>query len=310
MTQTAPTNASRAFAAMLPGMSVLEKPVEYRKSRPPTAVYPDRHQMAQYRDREFPPTATDWERVFCINLEGGFFSPGALMEMIVPIGQAIRGGVYGSAALVVVSSDDGTVAFLEALAQKHELPIFLSRSADSPLSDARPVGALTTAEMETYGLIRSAGGEVTSSGVADLAGIEVNAAVNRLSALARKGYVHRVARSRREGDAYVDLLSAAEQSVAAATTDTQPVSTLTEEFTIPEDIRSAIRTVATVQGSNPGEVLLRAWREFLDRHRDVLDVDSKEVRRMLKENDQEGLAAYANRDNRERAKQAASRIKR
>ena len=295
---------------MLPGMSVLEKPVEYRKSRPPTAVYPDRHQMAQYRDREFPPTATDWERVFCINLEGGFFSPGALMEMIVPIGQAIRGGVYGSAALVVVSSDDGTVAFLEALAQKHELPIFLSRSADSPLSDARPVGALTTAEMETYGLIRSAGGEVTSSGVADLAGIEVNAAVNRLSALARKGYVHRVARSRREGDAYVDLLSAAEQSVAASITDTQPVSTSTEEFTIPQDIREAIRTVATVQGSNPGEVLLRAWQEFLDRHRDVLDVDSKEVRRMLKENDQEGLAAYANRHNRERAKQAASRIKR
>ncbi len=295
---------------MLPGMSVLEKPVEYRKSRPPTAVYPDRHQMAQYREREFPPTATDWERVFCINLEGGFFSPGALMEMIVPIGQAIRGGVYGSAALVVVSSDDGTVAFLEALAQKHELPIFRSRSADSPLSDARPVGALTTAEMETYGLIRSAGGEVTSSGVADLAGIEVNAAVNRLSALARKGYVHRVARSRREGDAYVDLLSAAEQSVAASITDTQPVSTSTEEFTIPQDIREAIRTVATVQGSNPGEVLLRAWQEFLDRHRDVLDVDSKEVRRMLKENDQEGLAAYANRHNRERAKQAASRIKR
>ena len=310
MTQATRTHVSRPFAAMLPGMSVLEKPVEYRKSRPPTAVYPDRHQMAQYREREFPPTATDWERVFCINLEGGFFSPGALMEMIVPIGQAIRGGVYGSAALVVVSSDDGTVAFLEALAQKHELPIFLSRSADSPLSDARPVGALTTAEMETYGLIRSAGGEVTSSGVADLAGIEVNAAVNRLSALARKGYVHRVARSRREGDAYVDLLSAAEQSVAASITDTQPVSTSTEEFTIPQDIREAIRTVATVQGSNPGEVLLRAWQEFLDRHRDVLDVDSKEVRRMLKENDQEGLAAYANRHNRERAKQAASRIKR
>lgn len=94
-------------------------------------------------------------------------------------------------------------------------------------------------------------------------------------------------------------------------TDTQPVSTSTEEFTIPQDIREAIRTtVATVQGSNPGEVLLRAWQEFLDRHRDVLDVDSKEVRRMLKENDQEGLAAYANRHNPERAKQAASRIKR
>src|SRR3954467_7134433 len=169
------------IAAMLPPMSVLDKRIEYRPSRPGTAVYPDRHQVAQYREREFPPTATDWERIFCINLEGGFFSPGALMELVVPLGQAMRAGTYGSAALVVVSTDDGTIEFLEALAQKHELPIFLSASPTAPLSEARPIGALTTAEMETYGLIRGAGGEVTSSRVADIAGIEVNAAVNRLS---------------------------------------------------------------------------------------------------------------------------------
>jgi hypothetical protein len=294
---------------MLSDMSILEKPIEYRPSRPPTAVYPDRHQIAQYREQEFPPTATNWERIFCINLEGGFFSPGALMEMIVPLGQAVRSGAYGSAVLVVVSSDDGTIAFLEALAQKHELSIFLSPSPAAPLSEARPIGPLTTAELETYGLIRRVGGEVTSSRVADLAGIEVNAAVNRLSALARKGYVHRVTRSRREGDAFVDLLSAAEQT-GAATTEAKPVPTASEEFSIPEDIREGIRAVATIEGSNPGEVLLRAWREFLDRHRAIIDVESEEVRRMLKENDREGLAAYANRHNRERAKRAAARIKR
>lgn len=294
---------------MLPRMSVLEKPIEYRPSRPPTVVYPDRHQVAQYREQEFPPTAADWERIFCINLEGGFFSPGALMEMIVPLGQAVRAGAYGSAVLMVVSSDVGTIEFLEALAQKHELPIFLSSSSDAPLRQARPIGALTTAEMETYGLIRSAGGEVTSSRVADLAGIEVNAAVNRLSALAKKGYVHRVARSRREGDAFVDLLSAAEQT-GAATTDTRAVPAASDEFTIPEDVRAGIRAVATIEGSNPGEVLMRAWSEFLDRHRDLIDAESTEVRRMLKENDREGLARYANRHNRERAKQAAARLKR
>jgi len=158
-------------------------------------------------------------------------------------------------------------------------------------------------------LIRSAGGEVTSSRVADLAGIEVNAAVNRLSALAKKGYVHRVARSRREGDAFVDLLSTAEQT-GAATTEVKPVLAASEEFSVPADVREAIRAVAAIEGSNPGEVLLRAWSEFLDRHRDVIDVESKEVRRMLKENDREGLARYANRHNRERAKQAAARFKR
>lgn len=287
---------------MLPRMSVLEKPIEYRPSRPPTAVYPDRYQVTRYREQEFPPTATERERIFCINLEGGFFSPAALMEMIVPLGRAVRGGAYGPVAVVVVSSDVGTVEFLEALAQKHELPIFLSSSPAAPLSEARPVGALTGAEMETYGLIRSAGGEVTSSRVADLAGIEVNAAVNRLSALARKGYLHRVPRSRREGDAFVDLVSAA--------TVADPVPAASEEFSIPQDVREHIREVATIQGSNPGQVLLRAWREFTDRHRDVIERESKEVGRMFQEKDREGLAAYANRHNRERAKQAAERIKR
>src|SRR5439155_21714483 len=113
-------------------MRLLNKPIEYRLSRPPTAVYPDQHQVAQYRQREFPPTAVNWERIFCINLEGAFCSPGALKEMIVPLGQAMRAGSYGNAALVVVTSDEGTVEFLEALAEKHELPIFVSSSPDAP----------------------------------------------------------------------------------------------------------------------------------------------------------------------------------
>ncbi|HEV8486101.1 MAG TPA: hypothetical protein VGV87_21335 [Blastocatellia bacterium] len=290
-------------------MSPLKNPIVFLPSRPPTAVYPDRYQAAHYREQEFPPTATDRERIFYINLEGGFFSPAALMEMILPLGQAVRGGAYGSAALVVVSSDNGTIEFLEALAQKHELPIFLSNSPAAPLSEARPIGALTTAEMQTYGLIRTAGGQVTSSRLADLAGIEGNAAGNRLGALTQKGYLHRVPRSRREGDAFVDLLSAAEQA-GAATSDFKPVPAASDEFSIPEDLREAMREVASIDGSLPREVLLRAWREFVDQHREVLDVESKEVRRMLKENDREGLAAYASRRNRERARQATARLKR
>jgi hypothetical protein len=294
---------------MTPHMSVLEKPIQFRPSRPPTAVYPDHHQIARYRNEEFRPTATNLDRIFSINLEGCFFSPGALKEMILPLGQSLRSGVYGSAALVIVTSDDAVIEFLEALAEKHELPLFLSAAPDAPLSQARPIGALTTAEIETYGLIRSAGGEVTSSRVADIAGIEVNAAGNRLSALAKKGYVQRVSRSRREGDAFIDLLSAAEMS-GSATTDLKHVPSGASEFIIPEEVRASVQVLARMQGFDPSEVLRRAWCEFLDRHRDVLDSESKEVRRMLKENDREGLAGFANRHNRERAKQAAARIKR
>jgi hypothetical protein len=294
---------------MLPTMAVLEKPIEYRPSRPPTAVYPDRHQVARYRNEEFPQTATEWERIFCINLEGGFFSPGALKEMIVPLGQAVRSGVYGSAALVIVTSDDGTVEFLEALAEKHELPIFLSSSPDAPLSQARPIGALTSAEMKAYVILRSAGGEVTSSRAAELAGIKPNAAGNHFSALERKGYVHRVSRSRRDGDTFIDLLSVAEQT-GAANTSNMPATVPAKEITIPDDVREGVQLLATLQGSDPGEVLVRAWREFVDRHRDTLDLESKEVRRMLTERDREGLAAYLSRHNRDRAKQVAARIRR
>jgi len=293
---------------MLSRMNPLKR-IEYRPWRPPTAVYHYRHQAARCREQEFPPTATDWERIFSINLEGGFFSPSALMEMIVPLGQALRSGAYGSAALVVISSDDGTIEFLEALAQNHQLPIFLSSSPAAPLREARPIGALTNAEMQTYGLIRSAGGEVTSSRVAELAGIEVNAAVNRLSSLSKKGYVQRISRSRREGDGFVDLLSAAEQT-GAATIEVKAVLAASEEFTLPDDILEGMRAVASIDGSDPREVLLRAWREFVERNREVLDIESKEVRRMLKENDRKGLAAYASRRNRERARQAAAKLKR
>lgn len=296
-------------ATILADMSVLEElQVEYRPWRHPTAVYPDRHQVAHYRDEDFPPTATGRERILMINLEGGFFSPGAIRDMILPLAQAIRSGAYGPTALMVVTSDDGTVEFLESLAERHDLSLFISRSPGAPLTEARPIGTLTATEMETFTLVRQAGGEVTSSRLANLAGIEPNAAVNRLTGLFKKGYVHRVSRPRREGDVFVDLLSAAEQR-SRPTADLRGIPASGDDFDIPEDVREGVRLLAALQGSEPGEILVRAWREFMSRHRDIFEKESEEVRRMLREGDKEGLAAYANRYVRERAKEAATRLK-
>src|SRR5450631_363403 len=192
--------------------TVLDRPVIPRRWRPPTAVYPDRHEIARFRDESFPPTASGLGQVFLINLDGGFFSPGSLVEMILPVAQSIRAGVYGPTALVVITSDDSTIEFLEALASRHDLSFFISTSANQPLSEARPVGTLTATEAETLALVRRDGGNVTSSRVATLAGIEPNAAVNRVSSLVRKGYLHRDSRPRSEGDAFGDLLSAAERT--------------------------------------------------------------------------------------------------
>jgi hypothetical protein len=289
--------------------SILDHPVTVRPSRPPTAVYPDRHQAARFRNDNFPPTSSGREQVFLINLEGGFFSPGSLTEMILPLAQAIRSGVHGPTVLLVITSDDSTVEFLEALATRHDLSFFISPSTHQPLSEARPVGALTVTETETLALVRRSGGEVTSSRVAILAGIEPNAAVNRVSGLVRKGYLHRVSRPRSEGDAFVDLLSAAEKT-SGSILDLPSVPASHGQFSIPEDVREGVLLLAAMQGSEPGDVLLRAWREFLSHHRELLDTDSKEVGRMLREGDTAGLATYANRHARERAKQAAFKAKR
>lgn len=290
-------------------MSVLDLPVAFRPWRLPTAVYPDRHQVARARNEDFPPTASGREQVLMVNLEGAFLSTGALMEMIVPLAQAIRNGVYGPTALLVVTSDESTVEFLEALAARHDLSLFITSSPNNALSEARPIGALTATEMETLALVRRSGGAVTSSRVADLAGIEPNAAVNRVSGLVRKGYLHRVSRPRTEGDAFVDLLSQAE-TTSAAILAPPAVPTSPGEFSIPEDVREGVLLLAEMQGSKPGDVLLRAWREFLTRHRELLDADSKEVGRMVREGDTAGLTTYASRYASERAKQAASRTKR
>jgi hypothetical protein len=285
--------------------TVLDRPVIPRPWRPPTAVYPDRHEIEHSRNESFPPTASGREQVFLINLEGGFFSPGSLMEMILPLAQAIRTGVYGPTALVVITSDDSTIEFLEALATRHDLCFFISTSTNQPLSEARPVGTLTATEAETLALVRQGGGEVTSSRVAILAGIEPNAAVNRVSSLARKGYLHRISRPRSEGDAFVDLLSAAERTSSASGATTSEV-----EFNIPEDVRQGVLQIAAMQGSQPADVLMSAWREFMSRQREFLEKDSKEVGKMIREGDTDSLAKYASRHARERAKEASSRIRR
>lgn len=242
-----------------------------------------------------------------INLEGAFLSVGALVDMILPLAQSIRSGIYGPTVLLVVTSDSATIEFLESLAQRHDLPLFVSSSPSTPLRQARPIGALTPTEEQTFALVRRSHGEVTSSRIANLAGIEPNAAVNRVAALARKGYIHRETRSRSEGDTFVDLLSAAEESWQSLP-GSQPVPAR-GEFKIPEDVRESVFKLAAMQGSEPGEVLVRAWTEFLTRHCDLLDTDSKEVGRMIREGDTAGLAKYTGRHARERAKRAAPRNK-
>lgn len=296
-----------AIAADPYAMSILDSfSVEVRPSRPPT-IFQDRRAVVQYRERDFPATAAKSHRVFLLNLEGGFFTPGALADMVVPVAQSIRSGVLGSTVLVVATSDDSTITFLEAIAERQELAFFIVPAPDADLSAARPVGPLTTTQTDTLNLLRAAGGQITSAGVARLAGIEPNAAANRMSELVRRGVVQRVSRTRREGDVFIDLLVAAQRTIENAVhTSHIPAA---EPFEIPNDIRAAVRALAAAERSQPAEMLARAWAEFIDRHREIIEAEAAEVAGFLQDQDLEGLIGYANRYVRERAEEAAPRPK-
>lgn len=286
--------------------SLNDFPIEYRPWRPPTAAYPDRGQVAFFRERDFPATVASLPRIFCLNLEDGFFAPGALKDLILPIAQGIRGGAYGQAILVVASSDDGVIDYLEGLAQRYELTLFLLPGMSSPLADARPVGSLTPAEAQALELMKQAGGQATSSALAQLAGVEVNAAVNRLRGVSDKGYVCRVEKPKRQSDVFFDPLVLVDRRLSKLLIS-DPHTDHLESF--PSGLLEEVKTVAGTQGRPPGEVLIQAWREFATRHEAELGAESERVRAMISEDDRSGLAEYVNKSAKGRAQEASRKAR-
>lgn len=154
-------------------------------------------------ETDVPATVFPLGTVLVLDLSGKRFSPASLRELVVPLGQRLRGGMYGDLRLVLVTDDLATREFLELLARRYELPLFAATSIDD-VDHADPLGELTASEARTLNEIADAGWQVTVSGLARLVGIEPTAANNRLVNLERKGYVYRFTRHRRQGDLFVD----------------------------------------------------------------------------------------------------------
>lgn len=271
--------------------------VGIRPWRPPTAVYPDRQEIARSRAADYPATTGPLPRVYLLNLEGGFFAVGALKDLIVPLAQDIGAGKHGDVVLIIATSDDATVDFLEGIATQYGLSFFILASPTAPLSEARPVGRITSAEAEALDILRSAGGSATSGTVADAAGIELNAAVNRLRGVTQKGYAVRVARPRSEGDVFYDLRVAVDRQLGSPPAE--------RAMQLPGELEASVRRLAAIEGKEPGELLLAAWHEFVEGHRDTLAAEYREVAELMRRGDGDRLASFAARDARERAKRAA-----
>jgi uncharacterized membrane protein len=164
----------------------------------------DRAVATDFRTRNFPPGPVAPLTATVIAIDGTpTANPGPLRELVLPIAQAIRGGVYGQTVLFVSSAMDGVGEYLQDLAIANDVGLYWSENPDD-LESARPVGDLTATERSTLELLKNVGGRTTAADLADRAGIEATAAGNRLVNLVRKGYVYRWERPRRDGDLFVD----------------------------------------------------------------------------------------------------------
>jgi DNA-binding MarR family transcriptional regulator len=157
------------------------------------------------RDRELPPTARDEPTTLVLDLSGKLLSPAGLREFIVPLGQRVRGGLYGQVRLVITTPDEATRELIALLAEKYKLFLFLASSPDPrDVDHAQPVGALTAAETETLQWLMEAGGAVTAAQLGELSRLEPSAATNRLVNLERRGLVYRFRRPGERADTFTD----------------------------------------------------------------------------------------------------------
>lgn len=167
------------------------------------AVIDDARAATDEVEREFPQTAFGTPLTLVLDLADNDLTTSVLKELIVPLGQRLRGGVHGNARVVITTRNPYVAELIALLARKYSLPIFIAASPDD-VDNAEPAGELTASEMETFHQLQILGGRSTAAALALSAGIAANAANNRLNKLERKGYLLRVRRGRREGDEYLD----------------------------------------------------------------------------------------------------------
>ena len=74
---------------------------------------------------------------------------------------------------------------------------------------------------------------------------------------------------------------------------------------IPDEVLHGAKAIASLQGKTTNEVLVEAWQEYLESHRDEIAANVERAAGLLRSGDMDGLIAHANRDAEQRARRAA-----
>lgn len=154
-----------------------------------------------------PATGRIWPRRLLLELSGGAnFTPAALEELVVPLGQQVLSGAAGDiAGVVFITPDEALRRAIVALARHHGFPFYVapSRKPDD-LRNAVAAQELNPAESETLEAIANHGGHATAAQLATSLSLEAPAVNNRVTNLTRRGLVYKVERNRRQGAEYID----------------------------------------------------------------------------------------------------------
>lgn len=235
---------------------------------PTTDPLLDRGTIARFIRERVSPTGVHEPTVLMLNLDGRFLNVGALYELIVPLGQAVKAGQYGPLSVVISTPDEATREAVKALADRFELPIYLSTTTAN-LNDARPATTVTGTQDAVMEALRRRGGRATVAELTAEVGSAHGAVSNILTDLADSGLLLRIAGAGRRGHLYLDPV--------AAVPAEQPAHPESLDFDVPADVRDDVRALAEIQGREPGAVLIEAWREFLTKHREHLTAQSSEL---------------------------------
>lgn len=139
--------------------------------------------------------------VTIIDLQGTKPTPGALLELVVPLREAMQG--WGNVAYVISSADDATREIIGWIADANDIGVYVTSSPER-LAEAEPAGELSPAEAHTLEQMKRMGGTLTAADLSVWIDVPKTAAGNRLVNLARKGYVLRIQQSGQKGDLFID----------------------------------------------------------------------------------------------------------
>lgn len=85
-------------------------------------------------------------------------------------------------------------------------------------------------------------------------------------------------------------------------------NTSTRVLRVPEETHNEATQIAALRGSQPGQLLAEAWREYMENHRKEFAADLEQVAKLLRDGTLEQLAEFTSRNADARAAKAVERL--